>query len=75
MKWRVVCVLRPPACRTTSSPNECEINRIIFLPEVKKKMRTSRSSRQGEPGELGTLARTDADKWGRIIKDLGIAVQ
>jgi tripartite-type tricarboxylate transporter receptor subunit TctC len=53
-----------------------EIGRILFLPEVKKRMddiavETARSS----PEELATLTRADADKWGRIIKQLGITPQ
>jgi tripartite-type tricarboxylate transporter receptor subunit TctC len=51
-----------------------EIGRILFLPDVKKRMEdiaveTARSS----PEELAALTRTDADKWGKIIKQLGIA--
>jgi tripartite-type tricarboxylate transporter receptor subunit TctC len=51
-----------------------EIGRILFLPEVKKRMEdiaveTAKSS----PEELGALTRADADKWGKIIKQLGIA--
>ncbi len=53
-----------------------EIGRILLLPEVKKRMadiavETARSS----PEELATLTRADADKWGRIIKQLGITPQ
>ena len=51
-----------------------EIGRILFLPEVKKRMEdiaveTAKSS----PEELGAVTRADADKWGKIIKQLGIA--
>jgi tripartite-type tricarboxylate transporter receptor subunit TctC len=51
-----------------------EIGRILFLPDVKKRMEdiaveTARSS----PEELAALTRADADKWGKIIKQLGIA--
>jgi tripartite-type tricarboxylate transporter receptor subunit TctC len=50
-----------------------EIGGILFLPEVKKRMadiavEVARSS----PAELATLTRTDAAKWGNIIKQLGI---
>ena len=50
-----------------------EIGRILFLPEVKKRMEdiaveTARSS----PEELAALTRADADKWGKVIKQLGI---
>jgi tripartite-type tricarboxylate transporter receptor subunit TctC len=51
-----------------------EIGRILFLPDVKKRMEdiaveTARSS----PEELAALTRADADKWGKIIRQLGIA--
>jgi tripartite-type tricarboxylate transporter receptor subunit TctC len=50
-----------------------EIGRILFLPEVKKRMadiavETARST----PEELAQLTRADADKWGGIIRQLGI---
>ena len=53
-----------------------EIGRILFLPNVKKRMddiavEVARMS----PKELGELTRRDADKWGGIIKDLGITPQ
>src|SRR6516225_8816067 len=53
-----------------------EIGHILFLPEVKKRMEdiaveTAKSS----PEELATLTRADADKWGKIIKQLGITPQ
>jgi tripartite-type tricarboxylate transporter receptor subunit TctC len=48
----------------------------LVLPEVKKRMEdiaveTAKSS----PEELATLTRADADKWGKIIKQLGITPQ
>jgi tripartite-type tricarboxylate transporter receptor subunit TctC len=51
-----------------------QIGRILFLPDVKKRMEdiaveTVRSS----PEQLAALTRADADKWGKIIKQLGIA--
>jgi tripartite-type tricarboxylate transporter receptor subunit TctC len=53
-----------------------EIGRILLLPEVKKRMddiavETAASS----PAELAALTRADADKWGTIIKQLGITPQ
>src|SRR5215831_143519 len=53
-----------------------EINRILFLPDVKSRMddiavEVARST----PEELGELTRRDADKWGRLIRELGIAAQ
>jgi tripartite-type tricarboxylate transporter receptor subunit TctC len=53
-----------------------EIGRILFLPEVKKRMEdiaveTARSS----PEELAALTRSDAAKWGGIIRQLGITGQ
>jgi tripartite-type tricarboxylate transporter receptor subunit TctC len=51
-----------------------EIGRILFLPDVKQRMddvavETANSS----PEELAALTRLDADKWGKIIKQLGIS--
>jgi tripartite-type tricarboxylate transporter receptor subunit TctC len=53
-----------------------EIGRILFLPEPNKRMadiavEIARSS----PEELAALTRTDADKWGGIIRQLGITAQ
>jgi tripartite-type tricarboxylate transporter receptor subunit TctC len=53
-----------------------EIARILLLLEVKKRMddiavETARSS----PEELAVLTRADADKWGTIIRQLGITAQ
>ncbi len=53
-----------------------EINRILFLPEVKKRMDDiAVEVAKSTPEELGAMTRADADKWGRLIKDLGIAPQ
>ena len=53
-----------------------EIGRIMFLPDVKKRMddiavEVAKSTPEG----LGTLTRNDAEKWGRVIKELGITPQ
>jgi tripartite-type tricarboxylate transporter receptor subunit TctC len=53
-----------------------EIGRILFLPEVKIRMaeiavETARST----PDELAAMTRADAQKWGTIIKQLGITPQ
>jgi tripartite-type tricarboxylate transporter receptor subunit TctC len=53
-----------------------EISRILFLPDVKKRMEDiAVEVAKSTPEELGALTRADADKWGRIIRDLGIAAQ
>jgi tripartite-type tricarboxylate transporter receptor subunit TctC len=53
-----------------------EINRILFLPEVKKRMDDiAVEVAKSTPEALGAMTRADADKWGRLIKDLGIAPQ
>ena len=53
-----------------------EIGRVLSLPEVKHRMadiavETAASS----PEELASMTRADADRWGRIIKQLGLAPQ
>ena len=53
-----------------------EISRILFLPDVKKKMEDiAVEVARMTPEELATLTRNDAEKWGRLIKELGIVTQ
>jgi tripartite-type tricarboxylate transporter receptor subunit TctC len=50
-----------------------EIGRVLFLPEVKKPMEgIAVEVAKSSPEELAELTRSDADKWGLIIKQLGI---
>lgn len=50
-----------------------EISRILFLADVKNKMAAiAVEVAQMSPEELGALTRRDADKWGKLIKELGI---
>lgn len=60
-------------------PNEivarlnAEIGRVLFLPDVKKGMEDiAVEVAKSSPDELATLTRADADKWGKIIGELGI---
>ena len=53
-----------------------EIGRVLSLPEVKQRMadiavETAASS----PDQLASMTRADADRWGRIIRQLGLASQ
>ena len=53
-----------------------EISRILFLPEVKKRMEDiAVEVAKSTPEELGTLTHNDAEKWGKIIRDLSITPQ
>ncbi|WP_229266852.1 tripartite tricarboxylate transporter substrate binding protein [Leptospira sp. severe_002] len=53
-----------------------EISRILFLPDVKSRMDgIAVEVAKSTPEELGVLTRKDADKWGKIIKDLGVTGQ
>ena len=53
-----------------------EIGRILFLPEVKKRMADiAVEVTRLTPEELGALTRSDAEKWGKLIRDLGIVPQ
>ena len=53
-----------------------EIARALFLPEVKKRMADiAVEVAASTPEELGAMMRNDAEKWGGIIKGLGIATQ
>ena len=53
-----------------------EIGRILFLPEVKNRMADiAVEVAASTPDELGAMMRVDAEKWGAIIKSMGIAAQ
>jgi tripartite-type tricarboxylate transporter receptor subunit TctC len=53
-----------------------EISRILFLPEVKASMdKIAVEVAKSTPEELGQMTARDAEKWGRIIKELGITAQ
>jgi tripartite-type tricarboxylate transporter receptor subunit TctC len=53
-----------------------EIGRILYLPDVKTKMADIAVEVAGStPRQLADRTRTDADKWGRIITELGIVAQ
>lgn len=50
-----------------------EINRVLVLPEVKSKMADiGVEVVNATPEALGRTMRADAEKWGRLIKELGI---
>ncbi len=62
--------------REIVSKLNAEISRILFLPEVKNRMDDiAVEVAKSTPEELGTLARNDAEKWGKLIKELDIAPQ
>jgi tripartite-type tricarboxylate transporter receptor subunit TctC len=53
-----------------------EIGRILFLPEVKASMdKIAVEVAKSTPEELGQMTARDAEKWGGIIKELGITAQ
>jgi tripartite-type tricarboxylate transporter receptor subunit TctC len=53
-----------------------EIGRILSLPEVRKRMQDiAVETAASTPGELAAMTRADADKWGKIIRQLGLAPQ
>jgi tripartite-type tricarboxylate transporter receptor subunit TctC len=53
-----------------------EINRILFLRDVKVHMEEiAVEVAASTPAELGDLTQRDAEKWGKIIRDLGITMQ
>ena len=63
----------PPAIVTKLN---AEINHILFLPDVKKRMEDiAVEVAATTPAELATLTSNEADKWGRLIKALGIVAQ
>src|SRR4030095_10904932 len=53
-----------------------EIARALFLPEVKKRMDDiAVEVASSTPEELGARMRADADKWGGIIRSIGLTPQ
>jgi len=53
-----------------------EISRILFLPDVKKRMADiAVEVAKLSPEDLGALTRKDAERWGKLIKDLGVTPQ
>ena len=53
-----------------------EIGRSLSLPEVKQRMAdVAVETAASSPEELASMTRTDADKWGGIIKQLGLVAQ
>jgi len=53
-----------------------EIGRILYLPEVKTKMADiAVEVAASTPQQLADRTRTDAEKWGRIITELGVVAQ
>ncbi|MBW8269754.1 tripartite tricarboxylate transporter substrate binding protein [Caldovatus sp. SYSU G05006] len=53
-----------------------EINRVLALPEVTRRMAEIGVEVQNEPPEaLGALLRRDAAKWGGLIRELGIRAE
>src|SRR3954465_14105286 len=52
------------------------LGRILFLPEVKKRMEDiAVEVAKSTPEELAERTRNDSEKWGKIIKELGISGQ
>ena len=53
-----------------------EISRILFLPDVKASMdKIAVEVAKSTPEELAAMTARDAEKWGWIIKELGITAQ
>src|SRR3954468_18371386 len=62
--------------RTIVARLNAEINRILLLPDVKKRMEDiAVEVAKMTPEELGTLTHNDAEKWGKLIKELGVTAQ
>ncbi|HET7401294.1 MAG TPA: tripartite tricarboxylate transporter substrate-binding protein, partial [Usitatibacter sp.] len=50
-----------------------EINRIMMLPDVKRKMEAIGVEPVNEtPAQFAATLRADADKWGKLVRELGI---
>ncbi len=52
-----------------------ELARIVKLPDVSERLRLmSAEAVGGTPAQLDTFARSEADKWGKVIKSLNLRV-
>ncbi len=50
-----------------------EINKALAQPEVRTRMDSiGRRDRQGTPQQFAAVLRSDADRYGKVIRDLGI---
>jgi tripartite-type tricarboxylate transporter receptor subunit TctC len=50
-----------------------EINRIMMLPDVKAKMEAIGVEPVNEtPQQFAAVLHADADKWGKLVRELGI---
>jgi tripartite-type tricarboxylate transporter receptor subunit TctC len=62
--------------QTVAERLNAEIGRILYLPEVKKSMGDiAVEVAASTPQELADRTRIDAEKWGRVIAELGIVAQ
>ncbi len=53
-----------------------EIDRIMMLPDVKSRMEAIGVEPVNEtPEQFGRILRADADKWGKLVKELGIQAE
>ena len=53
-----------------------EVVKILKLPETSERLKVHGLIPAGStPGELGILLKSDIDKWGRLIKEVGIRAQ
>jgi len=53
-----------------------EINRIMMLPDVKGRMEAIGVEPVNEtPGQFSKVLHADAEKWGKLVKELGIKAE
>jgi tripartite-type tricarboxylate transporter receptor subunit TctC len=53
-----------------------EIGRILLKPEIKARMADiAVEVAPSTPEQLGAMMRADAEKWGKIIRELGVSAQ
>ena len=69
------CLVDRPVYNEVANLNG-EISRILFLPDVKSRMDAlAVEVAKSTPGELGEMTQRDSEKWGRVIRELGISAQ
>ena len=77
-RWDRRCriLVRPGMPPAIVAKLNTEISRILVLPDVKRRMEDiAVEVASMRPQELGELTRNDAEKWGRLIKELGVTAQ
>ena len=65
--------VREDRAHTVDDELNADANRALALPELRDKLRSQHyQPRGGTPEELGTLIRTEVERYGKVIRAVGI---